>query len=130
MLKSGILNPHVLSLLARVRHTNALVISDLGFPFWPMIETIDLSLVQGVPMVTQMLQAILPNFHAGKAYMAEEYLVHNDETAQAALRATLGAMPLTFEPHETAFKKRVPHAIGLIRTGDPTPYSNIILVSA
>ena len=35
MLKTGILNPAVLSLLARVRHTNTLVIADRGFPFWP-----------------------------------------------------------------------------------------------
>jgi len=49
MLIRGILNPHVLSLLARVRHTNTLVIADRGFPFWPQIETVDLSLVDNVP---------------------------------------------------------------------------------
>lgn len=42
---SGILNPQVNSLLSRVRHTNTLVIADRGFPFWPEIETVDLSLV-------------------------------------------------------------------------------------
>ena len=84
MLKHGILNPHLLSLLARVRHTNLLVISDLGFPFWPMIETIDLSLVSGVPTVAQVLAAVLPNFQAGQAFMAEEYLAHNDREAEAA----------------------------------------------
>ena len=36
MLKSGILNPQINSLLSRVRHTNTLVIADRGFPFWPM----------------------------------------------------------------------------------------------
>ena len=44
MLKTGILNPKILDLLARVRHTNALVIADRGFPFWPQVETVDLSL--------------------------------------------------------------------------------------
>ena len=57
MLKTGILNPHLLSLLARVRHTNALVIADRGFPFWPGIETVDLSLIDGVPTVLQVLKA-------------------------------------------------------------------------
>lgn len=130
MLKSGILNPQVLTLLARVRHTNMLVISDLGFPFWPMIETVDLSLVSGVPTVAQILAAILPNFQVGQAYMAEEFLAHNDTDTETALRAILTGVPLKFEPHEASFKKRVPQAIGLIRTGDPTPYSNVILVSA
>ena len=44
MLKTGILNPQLNSLLSRVRHTNLLVIADRGFPYWPMIETIDIAL--------------------------------------------------------------------------------------
>jgi len=43
MLKAGILNPQINALLSRVRHTNTLVIADRGFPFWPMIETVDIS---------------------------------------------------------------------------------------
>ena len=62
MLKSGILNPQILSLLARVRHTNTLVIADRGFPFWPHIETIDISLVDDVPRVLDVIRAIRPNF--------------------------------------------------------------------
>ena len=54
MLETGILNPQILSLLARVRHTNALVIADRGFPFWPTIETVDISLADGVPTVLQV----------------------------------------------------------------------------
>ena len=49
MLKQGILNPDNLSLLARVRHTNTLVISDSGFPYWPELETVDISLVDDLP---------------------------------------------------------------------------------
>ena len=78
MLKTGLLNPHVLSLVARVRHTNALVIADRGFPFWPMIETVDLSLVDGVPTVLQVLEALRPNFVIGEAFMAEEFLLKYD----------------------------------------------------
>jgi D-ribose pyranase len=37
-------------------------------------------------------------------------------------------IPVTFEAH-VDFKKRVPGAIGLIRTGDITQYANVILVS-
>ena len=53
MLRQGILNPQVLSLLARTRHTNTVVIADRGFPYWPELETIDLSLVDDVPTVRQ-----------------------------------------------------------------------------
>ena len=51
MIKTGILNPQLNSLISRVRHTNTLVIADRGFPFWPEIETVDISLVDDVPTV-------------------------------------------------------------------------------
>jgi D-ribose pyranase len=49
MLQTAILNPALLDLLARIRHTNVLVIADWAFPYWPEIETVDLSLTRGIP---------------------------------------------------------------------------------
>lgn len=129
MLKSGLLNPHVLSLLARVRHTNTLVIADRGFPFWPGIETIDLSLVDDLPTVLQVLDAIRGNFVVGEAFMAEEFLRGNTPATRKAFATALAGVRLTYEPH-VDFKKRVSSAVGLIRTGDTVQYANLILVSA
>ncbi len=129
MLKSGILNPALLELLARVRHTNTLVIADRGFPFWPQIETVDLALVDGIPTVLQVLDTLSPNFVIGRAFAAEEFRQVSDAARQKALAARFPGVPLVFEPH-IEFKKRVPHAIGLIRTGDIIPYANLILESA
>ena len=129
MIKTGILNPDILSLIARVRHTNMLVISDRGFPFWPEIETIDLSLVDDVPTVLQVLAAVRQACVFGQAYMAEEFLSNNTDATRQAFARAFSGIPLTHEPH-VDFKKRVPGAIGLIRTGDTTQYANMILVSA
>ena len=129
MLKTGILNPSILSLIARVRHTNALVISDRGFPFWPEIETVDISLVDNFPTVLQVLAALRQHCIFGQAYMAREFIDHNTEPARQAFADALSGIPITHEAH-TDFKKRVPGAIGLIRTGDTTQYANMILVSA
>ena len=129
MLKTGILNPHVLALLARVRHTNTLVIADRGFPFWPQIETVDLSLVDNIPTVLDVLQALRPNFIIGKAWMAREFERENSKGIRAKFASALAGFPLTFEPH-IEFKQRVPQAIGLIRTGDTVQYANVILESA
>lgn len=128
MLKSGILNPHVLSLLARVRHTNTLVIADRGFPFWPTVETVDLALVDGVPTVLQVLVAVRKNFIVAEACMAEEFLRVNPPATRAAFAAALKGVRLVREPH-LEFKRRIPGAIGLIRTGDTTQYANLLLVS-
>ena len=129
MLVHGILNPQLLSLLARVRHTNTLVIADRGFPFWPMLETIDLSLVDGVPTVLQVLAAVRRNFGVGEAFMAEEFLTVNPAATRKAYAAALRGVRVTHEPH-VDFKRRVPGAIGLIRSGDTVQYANMILVSA
>lgn len=128
MLTSGILNPYVLSLVARVRHTNALVLADWAFPSWPGLETVDLSLVEGVPTVLQVLKALVPGWKCGEAYMAEEFRAHSPMEIQHAYQAALGSTRLTFEPHDL-LKRRVPGAVGLIRTGDVTLYGNIVLVS-
>lgn len=129
MLKTGILNPHINDLLCRVRHTNTLVIADRGFPFWSMIETVDVSVVDDVPTVLQVLAAIRQNFVVGKAWMAQEFLQHNTPAVKNAFATALNGIALTHEPH-VDFKKRVPLAIGLIRTGDTTQYANMILESA
>jgi D-ribose pyranase len=129
MLKTGILNPALNDLLSRIRHTNTLVIADRGFPFWPEIETVDISLVDGVPTVLQALEAVRGNFTAGRVWMAREFLKHNPAATQAAFAVALRGISVGHEPH-IAFKKRVPSAIGLIRTGDTIPYANMILESA
>ncbi len=129
MLRQGILNPAVLSLLARVRHTNTLVIADRGFPSWPGLETVDLSLVDDVPTVAQVLAALRPNFVIGRVFAASELHGANAAAPLARHLAALEGLELVFEPH-LDFKKRVPGAVGLIRTGDTVQYGNVILESA
>jgi D-ribose pyranase len=128
VLKTGILNPAISSLLSRIRHTNTLVIADRGFPFWPQLETVDISLVDDIPQVLDVLKAISPHWVAAQAFMAEEFLAGNSPATQAAFTAALAGISTTYEPH-VIFKKRVPQAIGLIRTGDTTQYANLILES-
>jgi D-ribose pyranase len=128
MLIRGILNPSLNSLLSRIRHTNTLVISDRGFPYWPQIETVDISLVDDIPTVLEVLSAIQHNFAIGKAFMAREFRDENIVEVVDDFDRALHGIPVTYEPH-MEFKLRVPHAIGLIRTGDTTQYANIILES-
>ena len=129
MLKTGILNPAINSLISRVRHTNTLVIADRGFPFWPQIETVDISLVDDIPKVLDVIRAIRSNFVAGRAFMAEEFLAANSNEIRLEFEQALSGVPIVFEPH-VQFKKRVPQAVGLVRTGDTIQYANLIVESA
>ena len=128
MIIQGIINPHLQHLLCRIRHTNALVIADAAFPFWPQIETVDLTLVRGIPTIPQVLDAIMPNFKAGAVHMAEEFKTQNTTETQSIFQKACRGVLMHFEPHND-FKKRVPQAIGLVRTGDTTAYGNLILIS-
>jgi D-ribose pyranase len=129
MLKRGILNPALASLLCRFRHTNWLVIADRGFPFWPQLETVDISLIDNIPTVRQVLAALRDGYVIGTALMARECKRHNGSNVLEEYAALLPGATLQFLPH-VDFKKRVPAAIGLIRTGDTTQYGNILLQSA
>ncbi len=129
MLKGGILNPAINALLCRVRHTNTLVIADRGFPYWPQIETVDISLVDDIPKVIDVLRAIKENYSIGQIFAAEEFLSQNTPDVTDQLDAAILGIPITYEPH-VEFKRRVPQAIGLIRTGDTTQFSNLIIESA
>jgi D-ribose pyranase len=129
VLKTGILNPAINELLSRIRHTNILVIADRGFPYWPMIETVDISLIDGIPTVLQVFSAIQPNFNIGQINMAQEFLNENTQAVQDQFRAKFGGIHVIYEPHDE-FKRRVTDAVGLIRTADTIPYANLILVSA
>lgn len=135
MIQSGILNPAVNDLLARIRHTNTLVIADWAFPYWPDLETVDLSLTRGIPLITDVLDLLRENFKVGKIWQAREFLstnpdevVRNYETHFDRFK-TLHPELKVERPAHNDFKKRVPGAIGLIRTGDPTAYGNVILES-
>jgi D-ribose pyranase len=128
VLINGILNPQIDSLLSRMRHTNMLMIADRGFPFWPTIETVDISLVEGVPTVLQVFQAVRLNFEIVEIFMAQEFLKVNTPHVHQAFANATAPIPLHYEPHVN-LKKRVPDTIGLIRTGDTIQYANMVLVS-
>ncbi len=129
MLKHGILNPALAAMLCRFRHTNWLVVADRAFPFWPGVETVDLSLADDIPTVRQVLATINGGYGIGAAFMAQEFGRLNDQKLVVEYQNLLHGVDIRFEPH-VEFKKRVPRAIGVIRTGDTTQYGNIVLESA
>jgi D-ribose pyranase len=72
--------------------------------------------------------AVRANHQFTQAFQAKEFLKNNPPAIRQKFAAALDGVPTSFEPH-IAFKKRVPMAIGLIRTGDTVPYANTILIS-
>lgn len=135
MIQEGILNPQINNLLSRVRHTNTIVIADWAFPYWKDLEVVDISLTRGIPKITDLLDLLATNFKVGHIWQAEQFLDTNPQEVIDTYNSKFDAfktnqpeLQVTRLDHDE-FKKMVPNAIGLIRTGDTTAYGNIILES-
>jgi len=126
--ETGILHPGLAHLLASTGHTDWFTVCDRGFPVPLGPDRIDLALVPGIPTVLDVLDLLTPVFKIGRIWQAHEFVSSNGAETVDRFAKSFGGIPLTREPH-VKFKKRVPQAIGLIRTGDPTVYGNLILES-
>ena len=119
-------HPQLASLLARFRHANAIAILDAPFPSYPDVETVDLIVRRGLPTIPDLVDLILAEHEVTSVTMAEEFRQHVDAQTQADYLSHLGDLPVQWIPHVT-FKEEVGRCLGIVHTGDPVPYSNVIL---
>ncbi len=127
MKKTGLLNAEISSLIARMGHTDCLAIADAGLPIPETTERIDLALTAGIPSFLETLDAVLSEFQVEKIFLAEEIQAKN-ATLLAAIRQRFPQTPIVFISHE-ALKKELPHCKGVIRSGECTPFANVLLQS-
>jgi len=127
MKKTGLLNLPLSSAIASLGHTDKLVIADAGLPILATTERIDLAVSQGVPAFLDVLKAVLAEMQVEQAVIAEELAVKSPDFHKSLLQA-LGAIPVKTVPHET-FKAMTADARAVARTGEFTPYANVILLA-
>jgi D-ribose pyranase len=128
MLKTGIINGQLASVLARFRHVNTLAIVDGPFPSYPNVEIVDLALVKGFPTIPIVLDALLPLLDLSGIYLANEFAEKVDSKTVSEYKEHHGGLPTTLIPHEE-FKIKVGQSLAIIHTGDDVPYSSVILRS-
>jgi D-ribose pyranase len=127
MRKGGILHPAINRLLSETGHTDLITISDRGFPVPMGVERIDLALVSGIPTVIDVLKAVDGEFIIDTIILAEEMLGASPERYRQLQEQYLH---ISFKPvPHLEFKQIAPESRAVIRTGDETPYANIIIVS-
>jgi D-ribose pyranase len=119
-------HPQLASLLARFRHANAIAVLDAPFPSYPDVETVDLIVRRGLPTIPDLVDLILAEHEVSSVVMAQEFREHVDAATQADYLAHLGELPVEWIPH-VDFKAEVGRCLGIVHTGDPVPYSNVIL---
>ena len=119
-------HPQLASLLARFRHANAIAVLDAPFPTYPDVETVDLIVRRGLPTIPDLVDLILAEHEVSSVVMAEEFRQHVDAATQSDYLSHLGDLPIEWIPH-VDFKAEVGRCLGIVHTGDPVPYSNVIL---
>lgn len=127
MKKTGILNAQLMGLITALGHKDEFLIADAGMPIPKGVEIVDLVLVGGVPSFRQTMDAVLAETCIESCTLAEEIDEKNPELL-AYMQEKLAGLPCEKIPH-TELKKRTANVKFAIRTGEFTPYPNVILTA-
>ena len=128
MKRNGIINSEISKVLSYMRHTDLICISDLGLPCPNNIKTIDLSLKLGSPSFLDVLSEIIKDMKIERIILAEEIKNNNKEVYNKILNM-FENISIEYVSHND-FKQKTLDCKAIIRTGEATPYANIILQSA
>lgn len=133
MKKGTVLNADISSVISRLGHTDMLTIADAGLPIPDGPQRIDLALTQGIPSFMQVLETVTAEMQVEEAVLAAEIKQHNPalhETLLELIRQLQqhqgNTIALRYVTHEQ-FKQDTAHSRAVIRSGECSPYANIIL---
>lgn len=127
MKKQGLLNHRVAEVVAMMGHGDHLAIGDAGLPIPDSTERIDVAIACGVPGMLDVARTIAGELVVEEVILAQELTELNRQMAVDILALFPNARLRTVT-HEV-FKALLPRSRAVVRTGECTPYANIILVS-
>lgn len=127
MKKGKLINHPISGLIASLGHTDEIVIADAGLPIPKGTYRIDLALSRGIPSFEDTLKTILEEMCVEKAYVSKEIANYSPQVFEL-IQVALGDVPVEQISHPE-FKERTGRSKAIIRTGEFTPYANVILVS-
>lgn len=128
MQKGGMLNSAIAKVLADLGHTDTIVIGDCGLPVPAGVQKIDLALKPGTPSFMEVVTEVAKNMVIEKVEIAGEMAERNPQVF-AAMKALFPAEQWLVDADHEAFKEATKKAKCVIRTGEITPYANVILHS-
>ncbi|HCS16383.1 MAG TPA: D-ribose pyranase [Lachnospiraceae bacterium] len=129
MKKQGILNSDISRVLSYMGHTDCIAVGDCGLPIPDEVERIDLALEFGVPSFMDVLRVITKDMKVEKIVLAEEIREQNPKILGEIKELFAGQELETVFVSHTELKKQTRECKAVIRTGETTPYANIILQS-
>lgn len=127
MKKSGVLNKDISMVIAGMGHKDMLVVADAGLPIPAGTRRIDVAVSRGVPGFLETVRAIAEELNVEKVIVAEEMKITCPQVYQA-LSEIFDGVEVEFVAHEE-LKQICREAEAVVRTGEFTPYANVVLVS-
>ncbi|HTF09365.1 MAG TPA: D-ribose pyranase [Asanoa sp.] len=121
MRDTGLWHPRLAALVAGLGHTETVVVADAALPVPPGVEVVQLAVTRGVPPFLPVLEAIAGDLVLEAATVATELI---DRSVLEGIRRL--DVPTQAVGHEE-FKQRCRDARAVVRTGEATPYANVIL---
>ena len=129
MKRNGILNSDISRVLSYMGHTDWIAIGDCGLPIPDEVERIDLALAFGEPGFMRTLEIVAGDMKVEKIILAEEIKEQNPEVLNQVKEYFKGqSVEVEFVTH-VELKAKTHECKAVIRTGEITPYANIILQS-
>lgn len=127
MKKGTLLNADITATIAKMGHTDALCIGDCGLPIPDETKRIDIALCNGVPTFLETLKVVLKELQIEEVILANEIREVSPKIF-VEIKELIGEVKITFTTHEE-FKVLTKQCKAVVRTGEQTPYANIILKS-
>ena len=127
MKKSGVLNQPLSETIAGMGHMDMLAVADAGLPIPAGVRRIDLAIKQGLPGFLETVDAIAGELQVQRIILAEE-TGRVSPHIEAALLQIFAGVAVDRIPHAT-FKDLCRCSVAVVRTGEFTPYANVILES-
>lgn len=126
MKRKGILNSELCKLMAELCHGHTIMVTDVGFPVPKGVSCIDLAIVKGVPTVEMILKLIDDEMVTEKIIYANELKSNNPKLHKKVLDIFTDA-DIEEVLHTELITKYAPNLKCIVRTGEYTPWGNIVL---
>ena len=127
MKKTGLLNSSISEVISKMGHTDSIAIGDCGLPIPSGTERIDIALCKNIPTFLDTLKAVLIELQVEEIEVARE-TIEVSPNIYEAIKKELNNVKITIITHEE-LKDKLKECKAVIRTGEQTPYANIILKS-
>ncbi|WP_297598807.1 D-ribose pyranase [uncultured Cetobacterium sp.] len=131
MKKGRLLNSELSYEISKIGHTSHITLCDAGLPIPKDIKRIDLAIEAGFPSFIKTLDAILSEMMVEEIVIASEIKTINQKIYNEILETFKknGMSPKIVEISHENFKSMTKESEAIVRTGECTPYANIILKS-